>query len=386
MAKDALTLPAGSRLLHIGPHKTGTTTLQRALHANRTALEAHGVVYPGSRASHIRPALAITGSRGLLGARPASDQDWQRLVRQVAGAGDRTVVVSSEFFDMADPATATEIVERLGGPRVHVVVTLRPLAKILPSAWQQAVRGRLNLPYDKYLDGLFADPVTLRSAQTFWWRHRHGELVARWAEVVGAERLTVVVVDESDRLMLLHTFEALLGVPTGTLQPPAGRTNRSLTYAEIEFVRQIGREWKRRGWPERSYAKLVRRGVIEQLQLNRTPPADEQQIVTPAWAVERAAAAGADAARQIEALGVRVVGDLATLGAVPAVAAGADGDAVPTTLAIDAAVQAVVAAIDASGAARPGRRRKGAVPDTAPEPTARLAPARALAARVIRRR
>jgi hypothetical protein len=37
----------GIRLLHIGPHKTGATPVQGALHLARERLAARGVVYPG---------------------------------------------------------------------------------------------------------------------------------------------------------------------------------------------------------------------------------------------------------------------------------------------------------------------------------------------------
>ncbi len=39
-------LPAGTRLLHIGPHKTGTTSVQAALFAARDTMAAHGVDFP----------------------------------------------------------------------------------------------------------------------------------------------------------------------------------------------------------------------------------------------------------------------------------------------------------------------------------------------------
>src|SRR5256885_691903 len=44
MAPDDLTLAAGARLLHIGPHKTGTTAIQGAFYLARGRLAAHGVV------------------------------------------------------------------------------------------------------------------------------------------------------------------------------------------------------------------------------------------------------------------------------------------------------------------------------------------------------
>lgn len=42
-----LLLPPGTRLLHIGPHKTGTTALQVALSKARANLESQGVRYLG---------------------------------------------------------------------------------------------------------------------------------------------------------------------------------------------------------------------------------------------------------------------------------------------------------------------------------------------------
>ena len=42
---NATPLPIGSRILHIGPPKTGTTALQAAFHLNRPAIESQGVHY-----------------------------------------------------------------------------------------------------------------------------------------------------------------------------------------------------------------------------------------------------------------------------------------------------------------------------------------------------
>jgi hypothetical protein len=35
-------------VIHVGPHKTGTTSVQSTLHANRQALLRQGVLYPSS--------------------------------------------------------------------------------------------------------------------------------------------------------------------------------------------------------------------------------------------------------------------------------------------------------------------------------------------------
>jgi hypothetical protein len=347
-------LPSGTRLLHIGPHKTGSSAIQGALHAARERLAASGVVYPGRGRQTLWPILAVTGQPPLRG-EPAPDIAWwDRLATDIRTAGARKVVLSSEFFAEADDATAARVVADLG-PGVHVVVTLRSLGRILPSQWQQYIQNGYRFRYEQWLDGILSDPPCTPTPG-FWRRHRHDELVARWAEVVGAPNVTVVVLDESNRLMLLRTFEAMLGLPDGFLVPAPGATNRSLTRSEAELVLQLNEEFSGRGWPDPSYARFMRYGVIEQLKTARQPAAGEPAIVTPAWAAARAAEISADMAGTIKRLGVRIVGELEAL-ADPPVTAAASGPGTeaadagsPPDIAVAAAVQAVMGACAAGGA------------------------------------
>ncbi|NUR67161.1 MAG: hypothetical protein HOQ47_15480, partial [Streptomyces sp.] len=46
--EGARQLPAGTRLLHIGPHKTGTTSIQGAMFAAKDRLGEHGVLWPAT--------------------------------------------------------------------------------------------------------------------------------------------------------------------------------------------------------------------------------------------------------------------------------------------------------------------------------------------------
>ena len=55
--------------------------------------------------------------------------------------------LSSEFFAEADDATARRVIADLGGARVHVVVTLRSLTRILPSQWQQYLQNGFDFRY-----------------------------------------------------------------------------------------------------------------------------------------------------------------------------------------------------------------------------------------------
>ena len=115
---------------------------------------------------------------------------------------------------------------------------------------------------------------------SFWKRHRHDRLIQRWADAVGLDNLTVIVVDESDRRMLVRTFEQLLGLTDGTLEPRDPGANRSLTYAEVELLRAFNRSFLDHGWSHADYTKLVRFGAARHLQ-ERRPGPDEARVLTP---------------------------------------------------------------------------------------------------------
>jgi hypothetical protein len=346
---EGLQLQAGTRLLHIGPHKTGTTAVQGAFHLARSQLAACGVVYAGPDRQPLLPALAVTGRPPLLGGPIPVMASWTELVREVREAEDQRVVVSSEFFADADEAAARRIVEDLGGSRVHVVVTLRPLSKLLPSQWQQYLQNGLRVPYVEWLEGILAQPASTPTPN-FWYRHAHDRLIARWAAIVGPQNLTAIVVDESDRSALLRSFEALLGLPDGILVPEDGIVNRSLTLGETELVRLLNEEFKRRGWTAGHYSKFMRYGAVEQLKV-RMPVAGEQRVATPAWALERASQIGAAMAANIASAGVRIVGDLTTLGRPAPDERQLAADAADLVVPVEAAVQAVLGAFMIGGVA-----------------------------------
>ena len=352
MAPDDLTLEAGARLLHIGPHKTGTTAIQGALDLARGRLAEHGVIYAGAARQPMRATLAVTGRPAMLGEAQPDMAYWDRLVQSIRAAGDQRVVISSEFFADGDDEAARRVVADLGGPRVHVVVTLRPLDRVMPSQWQQFVQNGFCTPYLEYLDRILRQPD--QPTPRFWLRHRHDKLVARWAAAAGAQNVTVIVVDGSDRLALLRTFDSLLGLPAGFLVPEDDVVNRSLTLAETEIVRQLNEEFKRREWPGASYARFVRYGAVKQMKARRPLPG-EPQITTPVWALERVAEISAEMTRNIAALGVRVVGDLSALRCPPPPVrepeAGAGDELADSVIPVEAAAQAVLGAILAGGMA-----------------------------------
>ncbi|MFE6172156.1 hypothetical protein [Streptomyces sp. NPDC056464] len=342
-------LPTGTRLLHIGPHKTGTTSIQGALFAAKDEMARHGVEWPAATRHPMEAVLAVCARTGIMGDAKPTERHWDRLLEQVHATGRRTSVISSEFFaDAPDDAAIGRIVGRLGGDRVHVLVTLRPLARIMPSQWQQYVQNGLRMGYEDWLEHMLSRPPYEKPNPSFWRRHRHDRLIERWARVAGAERVTVVVVDDRHREGLMRTFEALLGLPKGLLRPVPDAANRSLTLAETEMLRNLNKEFRANELPEELYSQLVRNGAVMHMKNTCTPGPGDVKIRTPQWAVEAAAAIGAEMAERIGVTGVRVLGDMRLLSAVPK--PGTRTEAEPL-IAPEAAAQALYGALAAAAAA-----------------------------------
>ena len=368
-------LPEGTRLVHIGPHKTGTTALQAAFHLARGAAEAQGVHYAGYGRQPMAAVLAGIGkaSPWSPNRKPANRAVWQQLVREIRRSSAKRVVVSSEFFTDAEPHAIPRVVDELGGDRVHVVLTLRPLAKIIPSQWQQYVQNRQTEPFDAWLDAVLNQP---RGAvtPTFWFRHRHDELIARWADVVGPDRMTVVVLDGRDHDFVYRAFEALTGLSAGTLAPDPQVSNRSLTLAEIEVIRAFNVAYQEARLPPVLYQRVMRTGAVDVIQ-GRTPGGDEGKVELPPWAVEPVATISREMVDRIAGSGVRIVGDLQSL---TAASTSRTGEQLPIKVAPDVAASAAMGVLLASGLARgtarpvdePTDPEAGALRLRAPQPIA----------------
>jgi hypothetical protein len=340
-------LPVGTRLLHIGPPKTGTSSLQGAFHTNRERLEALGVHYAGALRQQRIAAAAIVKDDVLPGNLDATLDRWPDLVDEVTRSEADRVVISAEMFANAGPDRIPAITDAFG-PRTHVVVTLRPLVRLLPSQWQQYVQSGLRAPYQTWLVRMLEHPgEPTRLTPTFWQRHRHDALVARWADVVGPERVTVVALDEADRGMNLRVFESLLGLPAGTLVTDE-RSNRSLTVPEITLALAVNRRWHERGWPKDAYYKVVRPAFHTYLK-SRAPAPDEPLLQTPRWAQVRADEIAEDMVARLRLLekdGVTVIGDLDTLRLPPEGPPDTvEVDHVDVGIAADAVISALQAAV-----------------------------------------
>lgn len=340
-------IPRNGVLLHVGVHKTGTTAVQAALADARPELKQRGVHYPGKRKAQHRSALALnqrTWGWKDKGGEVYDISVYEWLVRQVGRHDDR-VVVSSEFFCEGSVDEACRVVTDFDPERVHVIIGLRNLGRLLPSSWQQYLKYGLEMGYERWLRGVFENKG--KATPSFWRRNDHGAVVQRWAEAAGPDNVTVMVLEDVDLSAQFRTFAQLLGVPEDVLVSRMELTsNRSMTAAEAAFILRInGRVKQELTWDE--YVKYVRRGVALGMVESREPAPDEPRLHTPDWALDAAAEHGARHAEAIAGSGARVLGDLGQL-AVRVPTSPVTPDWVEHQLPTDAAVQAVLTVIEAT--------------------------------------
>ncbi|HLT62228.1 MAG TPA: hypothetical protein VK020_13590 [Microlunatus sp.] len=339
-------LPPSARLLHIGLPKTGTTALQHAASEQRPELLRQGVRYPGRSLNH-RVAISALMQRRWGWAGPESStpslRAWRDLLAELETDPERRGWIDHEFISESDDATAARFAAELGRS-MHVVITLRSFGSLLTSSWQQFLKTGTSHTFEHWLRQVLTDPPNLKVTPTFHRRNDQAGLVRRWAEVAGADQVTVIIVDKHRPWVMPEAFEDLLGLSRGTLSPDRadGLTgNRSLTAAESELLRRLNLLVKQGGLGWRQYERLIRNGLAARLLAARTPTPEEPPVRLPDWAREVALERGAAFRDAIAASGVRVVGDLDQLATAPPSGEVPRPESVP----LDAAVEALAGTI-----------------------------------------
>lgn len=354
-----LLLPPRTRLLHIGPMKTGTTSIQAAANRRRAKLLENGVRYPGVWFNHARQLGALMGwsvdtwkrfgplRPDLLDVDSAGvpqPELWDEFMAEIDADQENRIFITHEFVSQADDRIAARMVDALG-ERTHVCLTLRSPGQIVPSLWAQGIRDDAQTePFNAWLDRFYGRDADHPMSARFRRAYDQAELVQRWAALVGPENVTVVIVDVSDPSRLTGSFEAMLGLPAGLLSWGRGRTNRSLTAPEVELFRAVNAHLRDSGADWLSYYDLIRKGAILHGAQRRKLGAGEPRVLLPDWAARIAERDGQDFAERIGRSGVRVVGDLAELGTTVRSADWPEIDTVPVDLAAPAIAAAVMAA------------------------------------------
>jgi hypothetical protein len=341
--------PAGGTpkvFLHIGEPKTGTTSLQQVMWRNRAELAAQGVVLPGHHPQdHFRASQDLRGVPKLA-SDPAGSWtgEWEILARQAQQA-PKTAVISHELFSAADAEQADRAVRSLLPAEVHVVLTVRDMATLLPAEWQETVKHRSTRGWEDWLgDVIDRESVSEDRRQWWFWRvHDTLAILDLWSRHVPPERVHVIITPPrgSDGALLWQRFASLLGVDPGRVDLSRARPNASLGLPEIEFLRRLNQALPAEV-PDWFYMWNVKEAVAHRTLAAR--PRSGPLVLPP----EREAWARAQADQLVAGLAdskYDIVGDLGELVPRPSGAAATRPENEPTEQVLAAAVDAAAALV-----------------------------------------
>ncbi len=335
--------------LHIGEPKTGTTFLQQVMWSNRAELAAQGVVLPGHHGQdHFRASQDLRGIQKLA-SDPAGSWtgEWEILARQAAQAAQagKTAVISHELFSAADEPEAGRAVAALRPAEVHVVITVRDMATLLPAEWQETVKHRNTRAFQDWLGDVIDTESVAEDRRQYWfWRVHDTLAIGRiWAQHVPPERIHVITMAPrgAGTSLLWQRFASLLGVGPGVADISRARPNASLGLAEIEFLRRLNTALPAEV-PDWFYMWNVKEAVAHQALAARPAGA---RLVLPAerdaWAKEQAETLIAG----LQQSGYDLVGDLDELRPRQVTGPGASPADQTAGQMLDAAVQAAAALV-----------------------------------------
>lgn len=213
-------------LIHAGIHRTGTTTLQRMLAANRGALAAQGVAYPGEGAS--QQPFVWSLKRGESGPREAL-----ALVEAAAEEeGIRRVVLSGEDFCILEDMRWLEALA--ARHEVKAVFYLRRQDHWVNSWYNQHVKW----PFERAKSKMSPEAFLARLEDFHWLDY--ARTLSRWEAALGPGRVAAAVVEPGQVEDVAQDFLARLGVAREGLEIDAERVNDSLPVHMLEIARHMG--------------------------------------------------------------------------------------------------------------------------------------------------
>jgi hypothetical protein len=217
--------------VHIGMSKTGTTTLQFHLDANRALLKSSGYCYP---LSGLSSSPHEKGHHELVRAAKVRDESvYKALVAEINKTAANAVVLSSEGFSVAAQGEIEFLKKMLDGYEVKIVVYVREQASFLESLYNQAVKTGSEVR-DRY--EFLADMLSSN-------RLNYYSVVKGWAAVFGKENIIVreYRAGGSDRRELLEDFFEVVGFDVSCVDIDVKDYNSSVDSRYIEFLRVVNK-------------------------------------------------------------------------------------------------------------------------------------------------
>ena len=222
--------------LHVGPHKTGTTALQKFMLDNQSNLFKQNLVYP-------KRYIQIFGHhkfRENIVNRDISDDDIAFF-----NETDNNFLLSSEDYISLSKEDFEYLKQRFENFEIKIIYTWRRASLKLYSIWQEVIKHGGTVDFFQYYHEHLARPGTSQMLSP-------DLKLATLSQVFGNQNVSVLDYESSVATnTLMNDFLKLMGIEWDESfeqsQKSAESENRSMTLADVEIVRALNIKAKQTG-------------------------------------------------------------------------------------------------------------------------------------------
>lgn len=185
--------------LHIGLHKTGTTTLQVFFNQNRDNLYNCDYLYPRTGIPEKYDAQHNLGWL-MIKSKQASSifGNWQEAHKEIENTNCNHIIISSESFGLANPENIKNLKSELSFYEIKIIVYIRRQDLILESIYIQYLKqGILS---EKNSNNILSFLDKIRS------RLHYEHLLEPWAKEFGRENLIVRPLEKAQIPNICYDF------------------------------------------------------------------------------------------------------------------------------------------------------------------------------------
>jgi len=231
-------------VFHIGPHKTGTTYMQRRFFQLRTRLARHGITYHMPNQAHLplheptRVAGPGTMQHSDIATRltPALAGAVADEVAAIRASTQACLLISSEALAKPSAEQLAPLKEIFAKDQVEVYAYCRRWSDRLPSHWWQLVSSGLTTPFPEWLAATLKQGTRNRIVnESVLWQ--------RWADLFGRDAVHILSYDalRAARVDIADDFlHTRLRWPGKYIVPPQRRDMRTMpSPLEMEVIRAL---------------------------------------------------------------------------------------------------------------------------------------------------
>ena len=214
--------------LHIGPHKTASTYVQKIFLDNRDVLDKKGIVYPVFSDDY------MYGHHRLVGDIKLNRKNGLKEKMEYLKKVDKDIFLSSENFENLNHAEIKQLSSFLVGYDIYVIFVKRRVDDLLISNWQESIKHGGEDSWLKFFFDHMNRPLMSEIINP-------SKVLDLYADVFGKDKIKTIDYDYAleEGVDLCDLVCEVIDQPTLKGMGSQKKINTSLSFEEVEIIRMM---------------------------------------------------------------------------------------------------------------------------------------------------